>query len=577
MSRAYHVTVDGDDTSTGETDAPLRTIGEAASRAEPGDEVVVHEGAYRERVDPPRGGTAEDPIVYRAAAGESVTLTGAEIVSEWDEGADCWRSTLPASFFGEYNPFAERIRGDWFDDRDRPHHTGAVYIDGVALPEAATLEDLRSREQGWYAEVGGETTIHARFGESDPREAVVEVNVRPAVFYPSEPGRDHVTVRGFTLCQAATQWAPPTTEQIGLLGTHWSWGWTIEDNVVHHSRCTGITLGKYGANVDDTGATADRYNETIRDAREHGWERGSVGGHVVRNNTIHHCEQAGIVGSMGAAFSDVSQNYIHHVNVEAQFGGAELAGIKFHGAVNTTIAHNHVHTAHRGIWLDWMAQGTRVTGNLLSDNRAEDLFVEVNHGPFVVDNNVCLSETVLEDWSQGGAYAHNLFAGTIERRPEPNRETPYLLPRRTVVAGLSDIAGGDDRFLNNVFVGEDAGLTAYDDAPDPIVAAGNVYLDDATPTRHEAGPVQPATAADLRWEPGDRTLSITVAGEWTDADTEVVTTDRLGSTLVSNAPFTAPDGTALRIDRDYRDEPRGESPTPGPIEALESGRAAYEL
>ena len=46
----------------------------------------------------------------------------------------------------------------------------------------------------------------------------------------------------------------------------------------------------------------------------------------------------------------------------------------------------------RGIWLDWMAQGTRVTKNLLYNNDLEDLFMEVNHGPTLVDNNLLLSE-----------------------------------------------------------------------------------------------------------------------------------------------------------------------------------------
>ena len=38
-----------------------------------------------------------------------------------------------------------------------------------------------------------------------------------------------------------------------------------------------------------------------------------------------------------------------------------------------------------------MAQGTRVSGNLFHDNPSEDLFVEVDHGPFLVDNNLFLS------------------------------------------------------------------------------------------------------------------------------------------------------------------------------------------
>jgi alpha-L-arabinofuranosidase len=72
-----------------------------------------------------------------------------------------------------------------------------------------------------------------------------------------------------------------------------------------------------------------------------------------------------------------------------------------------------------------MTQGTRVTATCSTTTSSEDLFVEVNHGPFLVDNNLFLSATSLLDMSQGGAYAHNLFAGRITNRPEPDRETPY--------------------------------------------------------------------------------------------------------------------------------------------------------
>ena len=64
-----------------------------------------------------------------------------------------------------------------------------------------------------------------------------------------------------------------------------------------------------------------------------------------------------------------------------------------------------------------MAQGTRVSGNLFHDNRNEDLFVEVDHGPFLVDNNIFLSPSTLLSVSQGGAYVHNLIAGSLHLIP----------------------------------------------------------------------------------------------------------------------------------------------------------------
>src|SRR3990172_7800796 len=117
------------------------------------------------------------------------------------------------------------------------------------------------------------------------------------------------------------------------------------------------------------------------------------------------------------------------------------------------IRSNRLHNAGRGMWMDWMAQGTRITGNLCYDNSTDDLFVEVNHGPFLVDNNLLLSAVSLRDWSQGGAYAHNLMAGRIESRPELKRSTPYHEAHSTALAGLTNIKGGDNRFYNNIFVG----------------------------------------------------------------------------------------------------------------------------
>ncbi len=78
------------------------------------------------------------------------------------------------------------------------------------------------------------------------------------------------------------------------------------------------------------------------------------------------------------------------------------------------------------MWLGWTAQGTRMTGNLLHDNRT-DLFVEVTHGPFLIDHNVFLSFRLPRDWSQGGAYSHNLFPGSIGSGRPDRHGTPYRL------------------------------------------------------------------------------------------------------------------------------------------------------
>ena len=128
-----------------------------------------------------------------------------------------------------------------------------------------------------------------------------------------------------------------------------------------------------------------------------------------------------------------------------------MAGIKFHGAIDVEISRNHIYRTCRGLWLDWMAQGTHVSRNLFHDNQ-EDVFVEVDHGPFLMDNNFFLSRLSLVDLSQGGAYAHNLFAGSIKLLPYDSRQTPFLKAHSTDVAGYHDNPNGDDRFYNNIFV-----------------------------------------------------------------------------------------------------------------------------
>ena len=140
--REYHVAVTGNDTNDGSAAAPLRTISAAAALAQPGDTVTVHEGVYREWVNPPRGGESDAKrITYQAAPGEKVAVKGSEAVTGWEKVQnDTWKVTVPNSLFGDYNPYADLIRGDWFTPKDREHHTGAVYLDGEWLIEAATLD-----------------------------------------------------------------------------------------------------------------------------------------------------------------------------------------------------------------------------------------------------------------------------------------------------------------------------------------------------------------------------------------------------------------------------------------------------
>jgi len=295
---------------------------------------------------------------------------------------------------------------------------------------------------------------------------------------------------------------------------------------------------------------------------------------VVRNNEISHCEQAGIVGSMGAAFSLVTGNTIHEIHVRQLFTGAEMAGIKFHGAVDTEISNNNIYRTCRGLWLDWMAQGTHVCRNIFHENQAHDLFVEVDHGPFLVDNNIFLSHTSQRIVSQGGAYAHNFFCGDIDLNQFDARMTPFLKPHSTEVAGYHDNPSGDVRFYNNVFA-QGGDLSAYDITRLPVFLNGNVFLKGAKPSKCEPEPLVRQDfdpKIDLAITDQGLELELMLDPAWSDEHSrKAVTTALLGRALITDLPFEAADGSPVAIATDFAGHKRNSgNPFPGPFEV--SGR-----
>jgi Right handed beta helix region/Protein of unknown function (DUF1565) len=612
-AREFHVSVRGNDYHDGSSSTPYKTISAAARVAQPGDVITVHAGTYRERVTPPRGGESDAKrIVYQAAAGEKVAIKGSEVIRDWKPlQTGVWKATVPNTFFGSYNPYKDLIWGDWFTDKGRPHHTGEVYLNGKSLWETHLLErvsapqpvaDARDRDGStytWFCESDDKYTyIYANFHDKNPNQELVEINVRDSCFYPDQPGRNYITIRGFRMSQAATQWAAPTAEQIGLIGTHWSKGWIIENNVISDSKCSGITLGKdrkTGHNVwlkEPAKDGATHYNEVIVRALAAGWSRENIGSHIVRNNTIFNCEQTGMAGSLGAVYSQITNNHIYNIWTKRQFTGAEMAGIKLHGAIDVVIKNNRLHNTGRGLWMDWMAQGTRITGNLLYDNSTEDLFVEVDHGPFLVDNNLFLSGISLNDMSEGGAYVHNLMTGRIVSRPELTRSTPYHEAHSTAVVGLSNTRGGDDRFYNNILVGgadtaspntrdsksqrvSGFGLWVYDTREPPLQTGGNVYFNGARPYSKETDPLN-LSSVDPKVRIAEQAdgvyLHLTLPTSMRKATTKRVTTAVLGKAKIPALAYENADGSPVVIDYDYFGKKRAEAaPYPGPFQDLGQG------
>jgi len=591
QAKEYHVSASGNDKNDGSSSNPFRTINFVAQFAIPGDVITVHEGVYRERVNPLRGGESDTKrIIYRAAKGEKVVITGSELVKGWEKvSGDIWKLMLPNSFFGNFNPYSDLIRGDWFDTKGRQHHTGCVYLNGNWMIEAINFDELKNptdKTPLWFGQVEKNmTTIWAQFKSVNPNTEQVEINARKVVFYPNKNFINYITVSGFTMENAATNWAPPSAEQAGIVGTNWSKGWIIENNTVRNSKCSGISLGKYGDEFDNTNdaGAADPYTACVRRALKNGWNKETVGSHLVRNNHIYNCEQTGIVGSMGCAFSTVTGNDIHDIYMRRLFTGAEMGGIKFHGAVDVKISGNHIYRVGgvAGIWLDWMAQGAQVTGNLLHDNQI-DIFCEMQHGPLLIANNILLSkEKSFLINSKGLAIVHNLILGPIQIINLDERNTPFHQAHSTEIAGLFNAPGGDHRFYNNLFV-KACKANELDNSILQVWAKGNVFTKGTHASKFDREAlVKPAFDAGVRLteKPNGWYLELSVDPNWRkEQKRQLVTTELLGKARVPNLSYENADGTPIKIDTDYFGKIRNvANPFPGPFENASNGMVTMKV
>ena len=258
----------------------------------------------------------------------------------------------------------------------------------------------------------------------------------------------------------------------------------------------------------------------------------------------------------------------------------------------------------------------------------EEIFVEVSHGPTLIDNNLLLSYRSLKLPTQGVAVVHNLLAGAIacvgrgvsngaKSLPSP-RYTPYHVPHRTEIDGFMTILHGDMRFYNNIFVQQKtprmlklaslgarivqnewedmnvtAGLKPYDKYPTgsewrkqfegycgmgspasdryysylPVSAGGNVYCNGAKPWKKEEDAVQIKEPVELSLTEADGSwaLHTNLYDVLPIPHCAMITTDVLGKAVMPEQQFEHPDGSPITFDTDYSGRKRKDSVLPGPF------------
>ena len=484
--REFFVSPDGNDAADGSAARPWRTIGRAAAVAQTGDTVTILGGVYREWVKPVNAGREGAPITYRAARGERVVVTGADEVRGWTKRPDgLWEAHVSYDSFGGINPFTDFIEGAWFLPNGANHFRTRLIQRGKPL-NLVGEEILAPPDHGVpHLEVGTAALIPGRVSgmivaafAHDPNVDVPELVVRPCCFYPTTTRRDYIALKGIVFSDAAPTWAHPRGEQPGVVGTNWSRGWTIEDCEISGSCCAGLTLGKC-ANDFDSFWNDPQQSFSLWGQRMSERDLSEVGRHTVRRCRITDCGQAGICGSFGAVGSTIEDCDISRTFRNKKFFGYEMAGIKIHAAVGMTIRRNRIHdNGCFGVWLDWMAQGTRLSGNVFWNNDQHDVYLEVVHGPNLLEGNDFLSQQAIQfKGSNNIALVGNRIFGSLACDDDASlgyRKTPVFHPHSTRIKELyADSIPANLVFINNILpeIPRFSGL-----ATDPYRCEDNFYV-----------------------------------------------------------------------------------------------------
>ncbi|PTJ19876.1 hypothetical protein BU069_04070 [Staphylococcus succinus] len=632
MTNYIHVDKKGSDFGLGDGESPFLTIDKAASVAQPGDSIIVHEGVYREEITHINTGLSESRrISFEAAKDERVIIKGSEEITGWQQIDDSiWKVEIDNKIFKDFNPFATKLFGDWLVvDNDKS--LGQVYLNDQSLFEVSEYEQLIEPKKieetldhwtnkqvtydykdesiyVWYAKVDKDiTTIYANFHEFNPNNEITEINVRQNAFRPFKMHTNYITIRNFEIANVATQWSPPTAAQTGMIDTHWSKGWIIENNTLYNAMCSAIAIGKEistGDNLNTYRKDKPGYQyqiETVFKAVNSDWNKETIGSHIIRNNEIHDCGQNAVVGHLGSAFSKIYNNHIYNIGNKREFFGHEIAGIKLHAAIDTQVYNNYVHNCSLGMWFDWQTQGTRISKNIFNDN-TRDLFVEVSSGPYIVDNNVLTADYALDNHAQGGAYVNNIINGEIVHRLMLDRATPYHVPHSTLIAGFAPVYGGDDRFYNNIFIGkanisnigtdiyneyttslleykekvakEEGDHEAFHKIKQPVFIDDNAYLNQAHPFNREHHYFKNDSFnpnLSIIEEGKDVFLNIDVPDNFLDFKGEIHDTETLPKVRLVDANFEDANGKPLTINTDLIDDIRQNQSLIGPLQSLTAG------
>ena len=380
----------------------VAAIGEGAARLEPGDTLLLHGGIYRETVTIDKSGTAERPIIIRAAEGENVIVTGADHITEWslNQGAEKVYSTPWPHKFVTWNKTYTHPNDDYHRLIGRCEQ---VLVNGYPLRQV--LERDKLSRGTFFVDIDAQRLYlqPADNQEITKNKAMVEASTRDQIL---RVKASYLVVRGLRFRYAANR---AQQGAVQFSGDHT----IVEDCTFEYTNASGATF-------------------TGKDL-------------IVRNCTFQHNGQLGF-GANHAHGLLMTGCTVRNNNTKGFDRGWEAGGNKI-CLTRGAILENSVFVENRGngIWFDIGNEDCQVRNCLIADNENAGIFYEISYGLHAHDSVIVGNGFAFTPGAWGAAAGISLSSSpscTIERNlivgnkeglnfREQSRSTPRIDNRKS--------------------------------------------------------------------------------------------------------------------------------------------------
>lgn len=457
------------DSAAGSATAPLKTIGQAAQRAErnnvagTGTTVLIHPGTYRESVDLYYSTKATAaPLTFEAAPGGPVVMSGSDVYTGWrttgdgdilahDWAYDWGLSTMPNSWV------------DWWSRQnisDVVLRRELVYVDGERMRQVLSLEELRQRTGAYFVSESANKLYLRLPAGADAATATVEVGVRPRLFN-AQKWRN-LTLRGITFQHAVTP---------------------MNQSAARFLRVSNVLLEDAVFQENSWGGLAFQYSKDL----------------VLRDTQMNSNGVKGVNSFMSRNIL-LDGTQISYNNWRGDWGGFHGwdAGSKFWGSRGATVRnHQSVGNLSHGLWFDTDNVGVVIENSLLANNLKDGVFLEASQGPFTLrGNTICgnRKDGITDGKADNVTIDNNTifdniggqiqFTGRKGGRPITDQDTGQEILTRSRNWTLRDntIVGND---LNQEVIATTMGDEDWNVMRGSLTAGGNTYYNPVKPRSFE--------------------------------------------------------------------------------------------